>query len=180
MQKIKTLGFFFLIITLLLTFAPQISSAQSPAVNKGNRMEKLDSICDKITKAIQGRVTSAKARITARETFVANRKTQLSNLIKRLQDRGANVTKLQSDQVQFASLLDKWLSDYKIYVQDLENAQNISCGSARAQFRQALDTAKKQHQLVLQDRQAFKDFVKNSLRPDIKAVRNTIKTTPTP
>lgn len=166
--------------SIAILLATSLAFAQSPS-NGSKRAERVEDRCEKVTAALNGRVTSAQARISARETFVANRKTQLNNLISRLQSKGADVSKLQSDATQFASLLDKWLSDYKVYVADLQAAQAIPCGTSQGQFKAALQTARTAHQTVLADRKALQDFVKNTLRVDIKAARATVKNiSPTP
>lgn len=155
-----------------------LAFAQSPS--KADRMERSQNACEKVTAALNGRVTSANARISARESFATKMKDQVQKHIQQVQSKGADVTKLQSDATALTTLLDKWLVDYKTYVADLQAAQKLNCGTSQGQFKTALQTAKTAHKMVKQDRDAIKDFFKNTLKPDFKKARQSVQPTVKP
>lgn len=174
MNSIKKIAISSLLFLVLSIAVASLVNAESPSVNP--RVIKEENRCEKITANLNGRVTSAQARISAREAYVAKRKEQIQKRISELQAKGADVTKLQSDFTQFSSLLDKWLADYKTYVADLQAAQNLSCTTSREKFKAALETARTQHKVVREDREAIRNFYQNTLKPDFKTTRQSIKT----
>ncbi len=156
-------------ITFLLVVSPVFgqnasSSAKEALVN-----------CQKVTARINGAVTSAQARIQARQRFAAGRKSHVQDRIQKLQARGADVTKLQADFQQFSALFDTWLADYQKYITLLQAAQNFNCGTSKGQLKTALQQVQNQHAVVRKDREAIKTFYQNTLKPDFKTIRETSK-----
>lgn len=161
---------FGLLVVVGLAFVSSVF-AQAPNSSKANRVA---ADCQKVTAALNGRTTSAAARIAARNAYVARRKSQVQDRIQKLQARGADTTKLSADAMQYATLLDKWLADYKTYIVDLQSAQNINCDTARAQFKVALQTARNAHTVVNQDRTAVQNSF-NTLNSDFKSAVQSVK-----
>lgn len=86
-------------------------------------------------------------------------------------------------------MVDKWLSDYKVYGEDLQALKQFSCENSHGDFKNAMRKAHDQIKIVNQDKEAFKNFWATTLSKDFQVQKqlkfnnklNKLKTaTPTP
>src|SRR5689334_20079126 len=101
---LRTSIFVFSVIITLLFAAPTVLAQSSSPKGAKNSAR-----CEKITTSIQTRITNGQTQITNRTDFATKRKTEVADRIQKLQQKGADVTKLQSDQTQLSTLFDTWV-----------------------------------------------------------------------
>lgn len=129
---------------------------------------KVSNWCKQILPKINNRILSSQAKLTRRQAWAVARKQKIQNKINKLNANGEDSVKASADLLTFSGMVDKWLSDYKVYIEDLQGTKQFSCGNSHGDFKNAMRKANDQIKVVNQDKEAFKNFWATTLSKDFQ------------
>jgi len=158
--------------------------AQSPTLTpwqegvqerQGNRQERrelrTERRCDLVRTRINARIRHFGVR---RDNVFAHQKRmveRITEFINRLEEKGYDVSKVRSDLETLGGMIQIADSDYAAFVKELEEVKHFDCNDSQDAFKQALEEARAALAKYRSDVEAVSDFIKNTLRVDLQALR---------
>ena len=99
-------------------------------------------------------------------------KEKIQKVITQKEAAGVDASKLKADMLTFEELIKKFDADRQAFIDALKNTQQFACGQSAGSFKDVLQTAQEKHRQVLADAKEIRNFYKNTIRPDLKALRD--------
>jgi len=155
------------VVSVGLSFTPMAFSKAAKSTPITGSITSCGAIETKIDEKITKFNTNQQGHVVA----FGNLKTRITNLIARLDAKSIDTTKLKADQTQLNVLIEKFNTDYAAYIAKLQETQTSSCGKSSGQFRTTLKEARALLPVVRADIAAVKDYMNNTMKPDIVALR---------
>ncbi|EKD96171.1 MAG: hypothetical protein ACD_24C00157G0003 [uncultured bacterium] len=97
---------------------------------------------------------------------------KVENTIDWMSEKGLGINKLQSDSIVLSDLITKAWEDYSSFITLLMDTKNYTCGESQGQFRDKLLNALEQLKVYKSDLQSIKAFYKNTVKEDMKDIRD--------
>jgi len=155
------------VVAIGLSFVPTAFSKAAKSTPIAGSITSCSTIETKIDEKITKFNTNQQGHVVA----FGNLKTRITNLIARLDAKSIDTTKLKADQTQLNVLIEKFNTDYAAYIAKLQETQTSTCGKSSGQFRTTLKEARALLLVVKADVTAVKDYMNNTMKPDIEALR---------
>jgi hypothetical protein len=131
--------------------------------------------CKNIETRIETRINRYDNNQNRDVTVYANLKSRLDKLVERLKLRSLDTSKLETDLKTLDEKIAKAQTDYETFINGLKETQNLACGESQGQFSGKLGEARKVILTVRQDRIDIRNFLRNTIRPDIQALREKLR-----
>lgn len=150
---------------------PTVVSAQTPSVKSERKAER----CNRVTTRINDLLTRLQNDDNIRQNRHQKVIDRLNVIISKATAANINADKLKTD---VATLTDKrgvWKSDYGALLAKLTATRQFACGESQGQFAQAVKDARLARQTMRAANMDFWNFVANTVRPDIQALRSQLK-----
>lgn len=161
------------------TLKPWQERAQERQKNRQEKQElRTERRCDRVNARIDNRINWFNARkddVVARQKRINERVTEFVN---RLEGKGYDVSKVRSDLETLKGMVATFDSDYAVFVGKLEETKQFDCGNSEGAFKQAVEESKAALAKFRADVKASWDFIRNTLRPDLQALRGQKNPTP--
>ncbi|MFA6918889.1 MAG: hypothetical protein WC244_02110 [Patescibacteria group bacterium] len=100
---------------------------------------------------------------------------KISIIINSLDAKGIDTGNLKADLAVLSEKVNKFNSDYQIYVDKLAVTKDYVCGASAGQFVSKVGEARKQLLTIRKDILDINNFYQTTIRPDIKTIRNQIR-----
>ena len=169
-QKIVLSGFF--ISTCMMTALPSFANAQEVSPVKGvNKTAN----CTKATTRINELITKLQNSEEVRQGRHQKTIDRINAVITKFNAKNINTDKLKSDVVVMTTKKAHWEQQYAILLTKLNATKQYACGSSEGKFRQAVKDAKDQRHIMREANMDFWNFVKNTVKPDVKESRGQFK-----
>lgn len=149
---------------LLGSVAPTLAQTATP----NSRPEKR---CEAVNARIDNRIIQfdrSKANIITRQEKINER---LAEFINGLESKGYDVSTVRGDLETMKGMVTTSDSDYTALINQLKETKQLDCGDSKGVFKQAVEEAKTVLAKFRADVKTITDFVKNTLRPDLKALK---------
>ena len=162
------------LITIVVLSAPTAALAQdaSPTTLKDRVVENR---CQRVTT----RVENTTNRLTGSENVRQNRHQKvidhLNTIITKVEAAGINADKLKADLTELTAKRDTWQTEYTKLLEKLAATKQFACGNSEGQFVAAVKAARDQRLVMHQANLAFWNYVRTTVKPDIKAIRQELK-----
>ena len=127
--------------------------------------------CDLVNARIDARIRHFNLRkdnILARQKRIKER---VLAFINRLERKGYDVSRVRGDLETLGGMVQTADSDYAVFIRELEEAKQFDCGDSQGAFIKALGEARAALAKFRTDVKNIWDFIQNTLRPDLKALR---------
>ncbi|MCX6763847.1 MAG: hypothetical protein NTZ97_03925 [Candidatus Moranbacteria bacterium] len=141
---------------------------------KEQRQKNIEDKCKLVGDRITERLNNFQNKQNSDTTIFGNVKGRLDNLAVRLKNKGLDTSKLETDLKTLADKITKVNTDYASVISSLKDTENFTCGNSQGQFMGKLGAARSILMAVRQDRLAVKEYIKNTIRPDILALRQQL------
>lgn len=112
-----------------------------------------------------------------KQTFINNAEhlhDRLVKLVEKAESLGLDTTQVREDLRSLESKVDKLAEDHRVFVEKLQTAKAVDCAQNPDQFRTALKEANAQLKALRSDWRDIKDFFKNTIKPDFKALKDQL------
>lgn len=166
-----------LLSTLIASAAIGLTSTGVFAEETTVKGELKEARCTRVTT----RVNNLTTRLTNGESARQNRHQKvidrLNAIITRVEAAGLNADKLKSDVTTLGELKTTWQNEYTSLLTKLDATKQYACGQSEGQFVQAVKDARAQRKVMHDANLEFWKFVKNTVKPDIRAIRGQLKST---
>lgn len=136
---------------------------------------KHQAVCQRVTNRLNALAQNGSTRITNRQQHVANVKVRWQERVNKWKSKGLDTTKVESDFVELGSLLDTWVTDSQTGLTHVQAALTYPCGDSQGQFKAALSKVRDDRKKLHTDRENIRTFYKNTLKPDLEALRQQAK-----
>ncbi len=162
------------LVTISVLAIPTAALAQdaSPTTLKDKIVENR---CQRVTT----RVDNVNNRLTGSENIRQNRHQKvidrLNTIIAKVEAAGLDVSKLKSDLTELTAKRDTWQAEYTELLEKLAATKQFACGNSEGQFVAAVKAARDQRKVMHQANLDFWSYVRNTVKPDIKAIRSQLK-----
>ncbi len=151
--------------------SPKTNREGTAAALKEKRAEMGANRCEGLEQKIDNRIeefNNNKARhIEAYTQMVI----KITNAIKTLEDKGYDVSKLREDLQTLNTLVMDYKDLFTEFIDLLVEARQYPCGESEGKFKEALQVAFAKLKEVHAKRVEIREFYKNTIRPDIKELR---------
>lgn len=160
------------------TFAQSPSSApwQERAQERPNarqeRMEnRVERRCDIVNKRIDERINRYKQHSDDVEARMARVTDRMNEFVNRLESKGYDVSKVRADLTKLEEMRNTRRSLYTAFISELEETKQFDCGDSEGAFKTALSEARTALTKWRDQIKANREFIKNTLRPDLQALK---------
>ena len=157
------------IFTLTLLVHGVALAAMSDEAQK--RQELRTQRCELLTQRTDAHINRYENNRVGHVNAFTNIKERLERLITRLQERGYDTDKLKEDVEILGMKIDKLSQDLDLFIEKLREAKNYTCGESEGAFAEAMRVARDQLKIVREDVRDIKTFYRNTIKPDILAIR---------
>jgi hypothetical protein len=124
------------------TLKLQLSTTQSQKIAKN---------CVAAQSLVKSITAKDKIAATKRQQIYTDLSTKVTSIIRALQSQEADIAELKSDQIQFDSAINKFVSDNMLYSSTADDLIAMDCPSDPAGFEALLTTARQQKTVLSSD-----------------------------
>ncbi|HLD26377.1 MAG TPA: hypothetical protein VJB63_00245 [Patescibacteria group bacterium] len=136
--------------------------------------------CTTLTQNIDRRINRFNSNKERHISQYNTAKQRLTQLAAKLQQKGYDVTQLQADAKIWDSKIQKFASDYTVFINKLTETKNVACGQSDETFRTSLNQARQQVKIVYQDSTDARTYYQTVIKADIQALRDQKPTIASP
>lgn len=169
MNKIKNILLSAGIIAFTGLFFTLNISAQSSASEQIQQAR-----CSRITARIDAQIESYNLTKDKYLNIYTSVSDAVSIRLDNLENKGVDVALLRTDLQALSSLNAELGSSYDQFIAELTKAKEFGCGTSESEFTQQLQSARQQLSVVRQKALDVKEYIFNTLRPDLKNLKTTI------
>jgi L-cysteine desulfidase len=130
--------------------------------------------CDLINQRISDRLNNFQSKQNGDETIFGNIYQRIDNIATRLKNDNLDTAKLVSDLTTLKTKIDKVNTDYASFIDSLKTTANTTCGHSQGEFMGKLGAARGILLSVRQDRLDVKNYILNTIKPDILTLRQQL------
>lgn len=163
--------FFILFIILVRPTHGQIRDSIRPTIQQ-KKEDLTTQRCTTLTQNIDRRINRFNNNKERHINQYNTAKQRLSQLITKLQQKGYDVLQLQADSKIWDGKVQKFASDYVVFINKLNETKNVTCGQSDGALRSYLKQARQQIVVVHQDSIDARTYYQTVIRADIQALRN--------
>lgn len=189
-KAISAIMFLFLLSPLAMVQAQQggnINSNSEAVSARAEAKEAREDAKEKAKAAKEEKCKNVESRIEAKMNKYENGnisvedvhkklKERIGNIVTRLKNNGIDASKLEGDLETLDQKINQVASSYDTFIAALKETKTYACGESQGQFRTKLQEAKKLMVNVRTARQETRSFITGTIIPDIKALREQLKT----
>ncbi len=139
---------------------------------KIKNLETVEQRCARITKNIEKKTTGFDENKDRHYNAYKNLDDRLTKLSAKLKAKGYDVTELDADLVVLDGKIKTFATDYAAYLAKLGETKEYACGHSDGDFKAKLAEARALLKKVREDSQDIKNYFLNTIRPDIKKIRD--------
>lgn len=130
-------------------------------------------------KASQGHVSSLEGRIkgleTSRQHVYENTTSRLTSLSDKLKAKGVDTTEYDTQIAELKTKIETFNTDLAKYHEAVSDLSQMDCTADPDAFKAALETARTLRSQVVDDGQAIRDYLSNTIKPTLKAIRQQLE-----
>jgi hypothetical protein len=138
----------------------------------------LEARCKNIQTRLETRINRYENNGQMFETVFGNMLARMQRLSDRLKAKGIDVSKLEADLITLNGKINKLFSDQESFMLTLEAAKSITCSEVdrenSTETKTKIGEARKVFQTLHEDRLDIRNFFKETIKPDILAIRQQI------
>jgi hypothetical protein len=132
--------------------------------------------CVKLTHKIEARTTKISAHLTKSEATYTKHDAKVQTLITKAKTAGLNTDKAQADLQTWQSQTAAIHTAKNQVVTKLNTAKSLPCSDDPSAVKAAISGAKEQVKAIEGLKQTKQSYFKNTMKPDLKALRDQLKT----
>jgi len=133
--------------------------------------ERTQEICDQLGKRITKRVDLFESNKTHHIERYDLLKSKLQEVVTKLKAKGFDTGELESNLLELDRLIKTYVQEYTKFIDILKGALASTCGESQGTFKEGLQNARAQLREARTARRAIWEFYKNTIREDIKNLR---------
>ncbi len=170
------------IIVAMLSFALAAGVVQAETLQerkqqkaenwKAKQKEWQEQKCKRVEERVQNRITRFEEGKVRRMNAYDNLRNRITKIISRAEEKGDDVSKLKEYQGVLNGKITKFEESYKSFIVKLRGSQKYACGNSEGQFRGNLQQARETIKTVQENAQDIKNYVVNTIRPEIKTLKD--------
>lgn len=138
------------------------------------KQAKIKTKCQASQSLINKLSEKASAAKSSRDEIYNNMTKNATKLSDRLKESGQDTTKLDANIAELNTLIDKFKLDLKDMRQAAQDLTDMDCKTDPSGFYTSLEGLRAKRELVAQDSAAIKDYIKNTLKPTLQEIKNSI------
>jgi DNA repair exonuclease SbcCD ATPase subunit len=139
-----------------------------------NKAEIKERACEQLQKRIQNRVQLFEKNREQHQERYTNLQGRLQEAANKLEARNFNTTQLQTSINTLNQLITTYDEEYSQFIELLDASSNHTCSELGGQYRQSFQSSRGQLIKAREARYAIWTFYKNTIREDIKDLRDQI------
>lgn len=139
------------------------------------REARTDARCAALTAAINIRINRYNERKENQIALHQRIHDRLQELIKRLEEKGYDVTVIRADLVKLDEMIKKANDDFQVFMIKLEMTKQYNCGDAQGDFMAKLAEAKAALAVFRADLKEITTFIKETLKPHVRELRAKVQ-----
>lgn len=130
-------------------------------------------------KVAQGSIKSVEARFKVgfpkRTKAYENLQDHLTKLIAKLKERGVDTTTLEQQQATLKDMVEDFKAHIDDFKQEVSDLREMDCESDPEGFKAALEAARATHKSLVDEINAIKAYIKDTIRPTLAKLREEVK-----
>ena len=154
------------------TLTPWQEGVQERREDRQERRElRRERRCDLVRTRIDARIRHFGVRrdnVFARQERIRER---ITEFVDRLEEKGYDVSKVRSDLETLDGMIQTANPNYAAFIKELGEVKHFDCNDSQDAFKQALEEARAALATFQSDVKAISDFIENTLRVDLQALR---------
>jgi hypothetical protein len=157
--------------------------AEGYSDNKPNKMPPLnlekfnEKRCEIITKRIDDKLNNFNENHFKHKNLHNNIREKLNRIITLAKEKNLDVSKLEEDLQTLDAKIKVFNDAYLTYIDKLKTTKDYVCGNSEGEFIKKVVDASQELKTIRIASQDIKDFFQNTLKQDIKDLRNQISET---
>jgi chromosome segregation ATPase len=136
--------------------------------------------CKAVETKVQDRVSNDDKLQAKHDERYTELVTKVTDLISRAKTAGYDTTSLESDLVTLQAKVAQFKDDKSAYMNALKKSQDYVCGKSEGEFKDAIVAARADLAVVGADAKDIHDYVQNTIKPAVKALKKAVVPTPSP
>lgn len=156
---------------LVLALASVVFVSADDNSSVGNATGNFSAKCGVLNNRIDVKINAFNNGQVRRVNSYNNVMNTLNRISARLTAGGVDASTINADLASLNTSVQKFDSDYALFIQDLENTKNFTCGHSQGEYVGALGIARDQMKVVNADAKEVKTAVEK-VRADVEALRD--------
>ena len=158
---------------------PDIQRTAQP--DKRQEKERLtEEKCQRIGQRLDERLTKLTEREGKHVERYQRQQQRVKTIVDKLAAEGFDVTQLRTDEQALVAKITQLKADFDAYLGKLRESKNFTCGHSEGEFKARLQEARALHARVKADAKDIREYFKNTIRADIRALRKAASPAPSP
>lgn len=135
------------------------------------RNERMDEKCKNTENRVRTRIQRYENNRKMYENVYGKAEARFERLTALFKEKGLDTTTLEKDLATLQEKINALYQSHEKFMEQLRASESLSCGESDGQFKAKLGEARKVDQTVRQNRQEVRNFIQNTVRKDIQALR---------
>lgn len=144
---------------------------------KAAKEQRIEARCNNIQTRLETRINRYENNGQMFETVFGNMLARITRLSERLEAKGVDVSTLKTDIATLEIKINKLFSDQDTFMQTLEDAKAVTCTEAdqtNSEIKGKMGEARTVLQTLHQDRLDIRSYFKETIKPDVLAIRQQL------
>lgn len=138
---------------------------------QAKRDERVEEKCKNTENRVQTRLKRYENNRRMYENVYGKAQIRFNRLVNLFKENGLDTTTLEKDLATLEEKTQTLYQNHERFMEQLRASQQLACGESDGQFKTKLGEARKVDQTVRQSRLEVKNFIQNTVRKDIQALR---------
>jgi hypothetical protein len=128
--------------------------------------------CKRIQERVDSKIALFEEKKKSHVAVYENIKKRISSIIEKASAKGYDTSKLKSDLIVLEEKITTFTNDYASYLSKIKGSKNFTCRHSEGDFKGELVEARALLKTVHADAQDIRNYVANTIKPDIKALKD--------
>jgi hypothetical protein len=128
--------------------------------------------CARIQERVDSKIALFEEKKKSHAAVYENIKKRISAVIEKASAKGYDTAELKSDLTVLEEKIATFTNDYASYLSKIKGSKNFTCGHSEGDFKGELVEARALLKTVHTDAQDIRNYVKNTIKPAIKALKD--------
>lgn len=160
-------------LLLVCSITPALAQEGQPG-GEGRLQERLQERWEFLQQHIQLIITRFNNNQQRHQKVYERVKSEVSEFLEKMKAKGYDVSKLEQDLATWEEMFDKFVQDYRAFIQKLEEIAALSPEQAQGNFYSLLREARQLLRVVRQDAMDIRLFYQQTIRADIQELRDQL------
>lgn len=152
-----------------------IEKKQSELADRISKLQEKERIrCEKINSNVEKIISNYDEKVAKHIEKYQNIVIKVETAVNRIEEKGIDVTMIRSQLETLNQMILNMHQNREQYINTLRDSQNYICGESEGEFKNRIQTARTELNLVKNNAEEIKNYMENTIRPELLRLREQL------